>query len=155
MKRIAGVFLAMAVFAALAFVTTTWRQEVRPVYAQSGCSLANLTGNYAFSHPGFTSKNLRGNPLPAAAVGVFTFNGAGSFSATYTDMSPGKPTYIPVQGGGAGSYTVNSDCTGSAGFTSGDAAGLTYNLVIIGGGTEVFGINTTPFLIAAVDFKKQ
>jgi len=27
--------------------------------------------------------------------------------------------------------------------------------VIIGGGTEVFGINTTPFVIATADLKKQ
>ena len=70
-------------------------------------------------------------------------------------MSPGKPTYIAVQGTTSGTYSVNSDCTGSADFTSGNDAGLTFNLVIIGGGIEAFGIDTTPFLIATTDFKKQ
>jgi len=32
--------------------------------------------------------------------------------------------------------------------------GLTWDLVIIGGGTEVFGIATTPFIVATSDFKK-
>ena len=32
--------------------------------------------------------------------------------------------------------------------------GLTWDLVIIGGGTEVFGIATTPFTVATSDFKK-
>jgi hypothetical protein len=155
MKRIVRSSSALAVLAALTLVTITSRRAVRPVYAQNGCSLASLTGNYAFSHSGFTSKNLKGNPLPAAAVGVFTFDGAGNFSANFTDMSPGKPTYIAVQGTGSGSYTVNSDCTGSAAFTTGSVAGLTFNLVIIGGGIEAFGIDTTPFLIATTDFKKQ
>ena len=155
MKRIVSLLLALAVLAALTLLAMTSRRVARPVYAQSACSLTSLTGNYAFSHSGFTSKNVQGNPLPAAAVGVFTFDGSGNFSATYTDMSPGKPTYIPLQGTSSGTYTVNSDCTGSAAFTSGNVAGLTFNLVIIGGGTEAFGIDTTPFLIATSDFKKQ
>jgi hypothetical protein len=90
-------------------------------------------------------------------VGVSTFDGAGNVSATYTDMSPGKPGGYgtPIQGTGSGTYTVNSDCTGSVSFTSGTAAGITFNMVIISGGTEVFGINTTPLVIATADFKKQ
>lgn len=155
MKRIVSSLLALLVVGALLLVTITSRHGTRTVYAQGGCSPASLTGNYAFSHSGFTSKNVKGNPLPAAAVGVFSFDGSGNFLATYTDMSPGKPTYIATQGTASGSYTVNSDCTGSGAFTSGNVAGLTFNLVIIGGGAEAFGIDTTPFLIATSDFKKQ
>jgi hypothetical protein len=47
---------------------------------------------------------------------------------------------------------VTSDCTGSASGTSRGAAGVTFNLVIIGGGTEVFAINTTPFVVSTADF---
>jgi len=153
--RIRSALLALAVLAALAIVTATSKHTLGRVYAQGGCSLATLTGNYAFSQPGFTPRNSKGIPLPIAVVGVSTFDGAGNVSATFTDMSPGKPTYIPTQGTGSGTYTVNSDCTGSVSFTSGDAAGQTLNLVIIGGGTEAFGVNTTPFVIATSDFKKQ
>ena len=155
MKRIVSSLLAVVVVAALILVTTTSKHVARLVYAQSGCSPTSLTGNYAFKHLGFTSKNVKGNPLPAAAVGVFSFDGSGNFLATYTDMSPGKPTYIATQGTSSGSYTVNPDCTGSGTFTSGNAAGLTFNLVIISGGAEAIGIDTTPFLIATTDFKKQ
>jgi len=135
----------------------TSKHSVRAVYAQSGCSLATLSGNYAFSQPGFTAKNTMGlNPLPLAVVGVSTFDGAGNVSVTFTDQSPGKPSYIPVQHAtGLGTYSVNSDCTGSITGTSGGAAGITFDIVIIGGGTEVFGINTTPFVIATADLKKQ
>jgi len=157
MKPILSALLTLAVFAALAFVATTSKHTVRGVYAQSGCSVATLSGNYAFSQPGFTAKNTMGlNPLPFAVVGVATFDGSGNFTVTATDQSPGKPNpYIPVQGTGSGTYTVNKDCTGSASVTSGDFAGITDNIVIIGGGTEVFGINTTPFVIATADLKKQ
>lgn len=154
MKRTLGL-LALASLTVLATLTVSSKHAVAPVYAQSGCDLSTLTGNYAFRQPGFTSKNVKGTPLPIAVGGVATFDGAGNFSATFTDMSPGKPTYIATQGNGAGTYTVNSDCTGSISFTSGTAAGITANLVIIGGGTEVFGVNTTPFVIATADFKKQ
>lgn len=156
MKRMFSGLLALAALSALVLVATTSKRVVRPVYAQSGCSISTLTGNYAFSQPGFEAKShLKGNPLPFAVVGVSTFDGAGNFSAAYTDMSPGQPTYIPVQGNGSGTYTVNSDCTGSISITRGDAAGITLNLVIMDDGTEVFGINTTPFIIATADFKKQ
>jgi hypothetical protein len=145
MKRILSVLLTLAAAAAL----------VPAVHAQ--CTNATLTGNYAFSQTGFISNAQKGNPLPAANVGVSTFDGAGNVSATYTDMSPGKPGGYgtPIQGTGSGTYTVNSDCTGSASFTSGDAAGITLNMVIISGGTEVFSINTTPLVILTADFKKQ
>jgi hypothetical protein len=126
------------------------------VHAQSGCSVANLNGKYAYSASGFTSKNqANGNPLPVADAGVFTFDGAGNFSTTYSDMSPGKPTYIILRGTGSGTYTVNSDCTGSVSCTTGDCAGIDFDTVIIGGGPEVFGVVTTPFIIGTADFKKQ
>jgi hypothetical protein len=155
--RIFSAFLALAVLAALVIVTTTSKHTVRRVYAESGCSHATLTGKYAFSQPGFVTTAEKGSPLPIAVVGVSTFDGVGNVSATFTDMSPGQPGgyRTPIQGNGSGTYTVNSDCTGSISFTSGDIAGSTDNIVIIGGGTEVFGINTTPLVIATSDFKKQ
>jgi len=156
MKRVVKRSLILVALAALAIVAITSRGTVRPVYAQSGCGIASLSGNYAVSQSGFEAKShLKGNPLPFAVVGLATFDGAGNFSITYTDMSPGQPTYIPVQGNGSGTYTINSDCSGSVSVTAGDAAGLTMNMEIIGGGTEVFGIITTPFIIATSDWKKQ
>jgi hypothetical protein len=156
MKRILGGSLALAVLGALVVVATTSKRIVRPVYAHNGCSLASLSGNYAFSQQGFEPRNARGTLLPFDDAGVITLDGGGNFSFTITDMSPGKPDpYLPIQLSGAGTYTVNSDCTGSGSVTSGDAAGITLNLAIIDGGREVFGIQTTPFIVATSDWKKQ
>jgi hypothetical protein len=58
MKRILSALLTLAAAAAL----------VPAVHAQ--CTNATLTGNYAFSQTGFISNAQKGNPLPAANVGV-------------------------------------------------------------------------------------
>ena len=146
MKRIICACLATAVLAALVTLTTT-------ASAQNGCSVATLNGVYSWSQTGSEPKNNMGALLPFATLALTTFDGAGNFSATYTDVSPGRPGgySAPVRGTITGTYTVNSDCTGSM---SSPSFGLTWDLVIIGGGTEVFGIATTPFIVATSDFKK-
>jgi hypothetical protein len=163
MKRKIGALLALAVLPALAIVAATSKYGVRPVYAQDGCSLATLNGRYGFSQQGFENR-VGSDPaetkLPFADVGVFSFDGAGNFSVSYTDISPGPPAYVPVQATGSGAYTVNSACTGTLTCTTGDCAGVTLNTVTVGGGAEVFGILTTrnglpESAVATSDFKKQ
>ena len=156
MKGIFGVSLTLAVSVVLFVLSPISKHSVPIVQAQSGCGIASLSGNYAVSQPGFEAKShLKGNPLPFAILGLATFDGAGNFSITYTDMSPGQPSYIAVQGNGSGTYTVNSDCSASISITAGDAAGLTLNLQIIRGGAEMFGIITTPFIIANSYWKRE
>ena len=152
MKRIVSVLLALILLAALVIVAATSKHGVRAVYAQSGCSVATLSGSYAVSQSGFTPKKLNGNQLPVADVGVFTFDGAGNTSLTYTDVFNGV---ISTGLTGTGTYTVSSDCTGSITLTTGNAAGAAANIVIIGGGAEWFGINTGPSITATLDAKKQ
>src|SRR6266852_4589236 len=115
MKRILSVFLALVVSAALVVIDTNWKHSVTAVHAQGGCSNATLTGNYAFIYSGanapghsVTGKNTFGN----AAVGVLTFDGAGNLpSITYTVVFNvhASSTSVPD----TGTYTVNSDCTGT------------------------------------------
>ena len=141
MKRMLSALLTLAAAAAL----------VPAVHAQ--CTNATLTGNYAMIWSGFTTKKApMGNEVPWAGVGVVTFDGAGNVSAGYTTAINGA---IYTAQTGAGTYTVNSDCTGSFAITSGDAAGTTANLVILGGGVEVFGVVTQPANTLSFDLKKQ
>ncbi len=83
---------------------------------------------------------------------MLTFDGAGNISTSFTVAFRGM---ISTGQSSTGTYTVNSDCTGSISFTTGDAAGLIFNMVIIGGGTKVFGINTFPSFTETFDAKKQ
>lgn len=144
MKRILSMLL-------LAVLSTTL---VPAVYAQGGCTNATLKGNYGFNFNGFVApgKSQKGREVPWDVVGVLTADGAGNVSISYTAAINGTAYTAQTA---SGTYTVNSDCTGSIAFTSGDAAGLTFNTVILGGGEEVFAISTTAGSTATVDVKKQ
>jgi hypothetical protein len=153
MKRTSIVLLVMAAVAALVVWAPTMKHAstaLPVVHAQAGCSNATLTGNYGFNNPGFTTPDhsVKGAEVPFASVGVLAFDGAGGISANYTlalrgGISPGQS--------GTGTYTVNSDCTGSISFPT----IVDFNIVVIGGGTEVFGIETTPSFTGTFDAKKQ
>lgn len=154
MKRIANV-LALAVLAAIVVVTTDSRQTVRIAYAQSGCSDATLTGNYGFIQPaGFIARgnSLKGREVPWQLVGLLTFDGDGNVSASYSGAINGSVFTSQTT---SGTYTVNSDCTAALSFNSGDAAGYTANMVMIGAGAETFGIATGAGDTASFDAKKQ
>jgi hypothetical protein len=152
MKRIVSALLALAVFAAVVVVTTTLKHAVPAVYAQSGCSVANLHGHYAFSQEGYAPLVEGGNFLPFFNVGVLAFDGAGTFSVSFTDVQQGVVAPTETD---AGTYTVNPDCTGSLSITTGPGAGATFNIVIIGGGAEIFGINTATGFTSRLDAKKM
>lgn len=126
---------------------------VPAVYAQGGCTDATLTGNYAFNLSGFASPvTPKRGAQPWAVTGVLNLDGAGNISASYAGSINGGVFTAQTT---SGTYTVNSDCTGSITFTSGDAAGLTANMAIIGGGTEIFFVSTQAHTTAAGDAKKQ
>jgi hypothetical protein len=132
-------------FALVVVITTT-----STVYAQ--CSNATLSGNYAFTDAGFGTLRHSGPQVPIDAVGTLNFDGAGNVSfPTLTLAFDGS---ISTETG-SGSYTVNSDCTGSISITGGSIAGITFNIVIVGGGAEVFGIVTSPANTQTFDAKKQ
>ena len=151
MKRSLNVLFAMFV-AALVVLTAN------AAHAQS-CSNATLNANYAFTDSGFAVSGLfmrharlKGTAVPVSALGVLTFDGAGSVSfSTLTLVVDGSISSET----GSGSYAVNSDCTGSIILTSGSIAGITFNLSIVGGGAEVFGILTSPGNTQTFDAKKQ
>jgi hypothetical protein len=153
MKRILSALLALAVLAALAVVTKISKHGVPVVYAATGCSDATLTGNYAINLSGFTSQGpTTGSAIPVTVVGVFAFDGAGNLSAGYSESTNGA---IATGQTGSGTYTVNSDCSGSLTFTAGNAVGFTANTVIIGAGKEVFGISTNAGNTDTFDAKHQ
>lgn len=155
MKRIVGLSLIMAVSAAVLVLFPISKHDITAVHAQSGCSASTLTGNYGFIQPsGFIAPghSVHGAEVPWQGVGILTFDGAGSFSANYSVSVNGN---VFTNQTASGPYAVNGDCTGSASFTSGNAAGYAVNLVVVGGGAEIFAVATGTGDTAAWDAKRQ
>jgi len=149
MKRVLSVLLASAVFATLVAAALKSNRIVRPAYADSGCSVATLNSSYGFSESGFAL--VSGSQVPFAAVGLLEFDGRGNSSITYTFAFGGT---ISTSQTGTGTYSVNTNCTGSVSFTTGNAAGITDNIAIARG-AEVLGIQTNSGVTATFDAKKQ
>jgi hypothetical protein len=145
MKRSPNMFFAIAVIATLVTLTAS------TAYA-SDCTESTLNATYAFTDSGFAIPHGRQVAVPVAALGTLVFDGAGNVSfGTLTLVFNGNVS----SESGAGTYTVNSDCTGSISLTSGSIAGITFNLSIVAGGAEVFGVLTSPGNTQTFDAKKQ
>ena len=78
--------------------------------------VASLNGAYADSGSGFAGRT--GVPVSSAwaasGAGLFTFDGAGNFTATLVLNNAG----ITIQRNRTGTYTVNADGTGTIAWTS-------------------------------------
>jgi hypothetical protein len=150
MKRIIGISLTLAVAGALLGLFPSSKHIVPVARAQSGCSVATLSGNYGFTGSGFASLNhsVKGAEVPVAYSGSETFDGVGNLSAVFTAANNGT---ISTGQTASGTYTVNSDCSGSASFTTGG----TFNLVVVSGGAEFMVIQTDPGNTVTFDAKKQ
>ena len=101
----------MAAAIALAMPTcAAWAQD------NDGCSNATLKGEYAFSVSSYTPPGVPNGP-PQVAAGIKTFDGKGNLTQRdYRGDSlrtTGQTDFAP-EGQETGTYTVNSDCTGSA-----------------------------------------
>jgi hypothetical protein len=112
------------------------------------CSLRTLNGCYGFTFSG-TILGLG----PIAGIGVTNFDGQGHLTSTDTVNINGSGG-IPETG--TGTYTVNSDCTGSEVSTrSPSGLVVTTNFVIVNHGKEVLFVNTAPGLAITGSLKKQ
>jgi hypothetical protein len=99
-----------------------------------GCSNATLKGEYAFGVTNYT--------VPSVAAGIKVFDGHGNFTQRdYRGYS--TPVEFAPKGQETGTYTVNSDCTGSmvinlnAPVTSGSTGVIGILFVISDGGRHI------------------
>jgi hypothetical protein len=108
MKRLRVSAICIGVLASLGLLSAqqarSWEQG-----SQTSCSNATLTGLYMYSNSGYQAVNP--SLLPLAVTGKNIFYGNGKFDSLAT-LSIGG-TIIPNDAA-PGTYTVNSDCTGTA-----------------------------------------
>ncbi len=101
--------------------------------ALRGCTNASLDGTYGFYRTGTTPFG------PLAAVGIATFDGAGTTTANQTIVRNGtiRPP-VPINE----RYEVNADCTGRLITT---ATGLDFaRVVVVERGKEIFMLSLSP-----------
>jgi len=110
-----------------------------------GCSNATLKGEYAFGVTAYTSASLPNSPPYVVGVvnGIKVFDGHGNLTQRdYQGDNNAGPDFSPP-GREKGTYTVNSDCTGSmvinlnAPVTSGSTGVINIMFVISDGGRHV------------------
>ena len=99
----------------------------------SGCTLASLKGSYAVSRQGTLLTSVLGLPAPAlwGEVAGAVFDGSGSFSGNATvNVGGAVLNSVPF----TGTYTVNSDCTGTVTVNANVGVTLHKTIVVTGGG---------------------
>ncbi len=79
-----------------------------------GCSNATLKGEYAFGVTAYTPPNLPDGP-PAVVAGIKVFDGKGNLTQRDYRGDTVPAQFSPASGPHqeTGTYTVDSDCTGS------------------------------------------
>jgi len=113
----------------------------RNVPAKSGCSNASLKGSYGLHATGIDEPG----DVPFAAVGVFTFDGAGNLAGDVFFRTPGSTIHaFPV-----GTYRVHPDCTVSDTF-----GGNTHESVIVDEGRAYLIVNTQAGVISGEAHKQ-
>lgn len=152
MKQTITALLALSVLAGLVILAPATKHGftvVPVVHAQSGCSVATLSGNYGFTFgPAGVLKLKTGKTaVPWVGAGLATLDGAGNMTATWANSFNGRITQGNVW---TGTYTVNSDCTGVM-----TGSGATMSFAAVGGGAEILGVGIDNGEGWTIDFKKQ
>lgn len=137
--------IIVAGFAALVFNRQV--KIVREVHAEEteACSNETLLGRYAFTGQGFlTNSNtlpaLTGAFAPVADVGVFESDGQGKLSGSDTISDGGQ--IIPRTF--TGSYTLNSDCRGTAALNFNSGLAVDIAIALDDRGHEARALQTNP-----------
>jgi hypothetical protein len=119
--------------------------------SERSCDLRTLFGSYGIATTG--SITSLGPVGLVADVGTISFDGIGNVSQTTTVSLNG--TIIPSRAS-TGTYTVNSDCTGSITLPLPPPAGISQsNVVIVDNGKELRLINTGAGRVLVGNARKQ
>ncbi len=148
-----GACLVGAVFGSLGLTALHGRSSDH-VRAQSACSNATLSGTYGALVSGYLLVGSDGTPLaapvPRFAINLITADGEGNITRAGTQNAGGTVSPNP----GAGTYTVNADCTFTVTYAS---TVLTAHLagVLVAGGSKAFVISADANAVNGVTWERQ
>lgn len=107
--------------------------QAQTMEAQEGCSVVNLRGAYGFFRTGTTAVG------PLGAVGIATFDGAGTSTAIQTIRKNGITTSdMFTDPGFTSTYEIEPNCAGK--FLNPDGS-VFAEFVVVGRGRELFIIS--------------
>ena len=117
--------------------------------AQASCTASTISGTYGFVSQGYAGKP--GDPLQQfyafVVVGTMTFNADGTVNRPATISFAGNLDSATT----SGTYTVNSDCSGTMAFNV--PAGVeTFSFTIVQKGNVILFINTTENILPKLGF---
>ena len=125
MKRKIGSSIAVALSISIFIILGVGRK----VPAKSGCSNSSLRGSYGLHATGTTPV---GGPF--AAVGLFSFDGAGNLIGTlFVRVTGGTTSVLPL----TGIYTVSPDCTVSDTWNFSNGSSSQHESVIVDHGRGI------------------
>jgi hypothetical protein len=156
MKRILSVSLTLVLSAVLLVLVPISKHSAFTAHAGSGCTNANLSGDYGLTFSGFQLQSGRSVPFYGAGLG--TSDGAGSFAASFASSQngalPGNRYAVNVNNQYTATYSVNSNCTGLLTATPG-SGGDNFAFVIVKGGAEVLATDLSAPDTLNLNLKKQ
>ncbi len=117
---------------------------------KKGCSVATLQGDYLYSVRQDSRSDLTDPRLPLVAAGVRAYDGEGNLFQVGTVSRGGAITQHEVA---TGTYTLDSDCTGTMTI---EAPGVRrhVDIFVATDGSEGAGIRTDDGLIQSQTFKR-
>jgi len=140
MKRKIISTILVVLLISLTIILGSVRKVPAKVPAKVGCSDSSLQGSYGLHATGTTPTGQ-----PFAAVGVFSFDGAGNLTATLFVRVPGSTSEVHP----SGTYTVSPDCTVSDAW-----GGSQHESVIVDHGRGYVILNTTDGVISGEAHKQ-
>jgi hypothetical protein len=129
--------LACASLCLVAAMASSTPATARAAADAQVCSLGTLKGLYLWTFDGY--QNFGGNPVPKALLQGLQFNGNGTVTVPFGTVNIGGTIVFDVSGS-EGTYTVNSNCTGTLLF--GGLGGPSFNMYI-GPGAQQLWITQT------------
>jgi hypothetical protein len=109
--------------------------------AEPVCSQATMSGTYVTFGAGTIGASTNGTSA-VATIGKVIYDGRGNGQVIFSQSVAGV---ITQKATATGTYTVNSDCTGSKNF--GGPGGFNYDFVVTADGREIVWIVTNPGMV--------
>ena len=145
------IFFAVLLAAGALFVHFQTQKAPRVVHAQTGCDATSLNGAYGYTYTGFYFDRA-GNTNFLSVSGRFVADGQGNITGKESDSFSGQLLKGDPY---TGTYTINSDCTGSLSTSSQAVGGAAYDFVLVNSGAEIQLVETDSGTNVTGSGKKQ